>query len=440
MKQTASTSGGGSFPASAAGGASADDGPDLGRMGFFEFVLLISQITALVAFSIDAMLPTLGAISLDLGLADANDRQAVITYFVLGMSVSPLVFGVMADAIGRRPTLFVGFAIYMLGTLLCVLATDYALLLLGRVLSGLGAAAPRILALTIVRDRFEGRAMARVMSFVMTVFVLIPAFAPAIGLGLSELGGWRAVFGATFAFSVIVAIWAALRLPETLAVENRRPVTVSLVTGGLWTALSDRWVICWGLATGAVFGAFLAFLSSTQQLLEESYGLGSAFVIVFGFLAACVGLSSLINARLVMRLGMRRLVRIGGGSVAILSGVFLLASAVFAPGPDAHLPLWAFLIWAGPTFLSFGLVFGNLNALAMLPLGRLAGLGSAFVLTMSNIIAFTVATVIGLRFDGGPTAVMEGFLIANIAALVFGYLASGARSAALLANTPGSRP
>ncbi len=406
-------------------------------MGFVEFVLLISQITALVAFSIDAMLPTLGAISLDLGLENANDRQAVITYFILGMSFSPLVFGLMADAVGRRPTMFVGFGIYLIGTLLCIFASDFQMLLLGRVLAGLGAASPRILALTIVRDRFEGRAMAKVMSFVMTVFVLIPAFAPAIGLGLSELGGWRAVFGATFVFCLLVAIWAAFRLPETLAEENRRPVSVTLIREGLGSAFSDRWVVCWCIATGVVLGAFLGFLSSTQQLMEETYGLGSAFVLMFSLLAVCVGISSLVNARIVMQLGMRKLVRFGGAAVAALSAVFLLAGWLM---PGERLPLWAFMLWAGPSFFSFGLVFGNLNALAMMPLGKLAGLGSAFVLTIANTIGFVVATLVGLRFDGEPTAVIEGFLIANLVALAFGYFADTGRSAALLAANTATRP
>lgn len=406
--------------------------PDLGRMRFPEFVVLIAQIVAMVAVSIDAMLPTLGAISLDLGVEDPNDRQAVITMFILGMSVSPIVMGPIADSIGRRPVLFAGLGIYAVGTLICVFATSFDMLLAGRFLSGVGAAAPRILAMTIVRDRFSGRSMARVMSFVMTVFILVPALAPAIGLGLAELGGWRAVFWATFVFGMVVLVWSALRLPETLAPQNRRPAALKTVVGGVAQALSDRWVVGWTLATGCVFGAFLAFLSSTQQLLDETYGLGGGFVLVFAALAVTVGISSLINSQIVMRLGMRMLVRLSGSVVAAGSLVFLAVALM----DEERLPLWAFLIWCVPTFLSFGLTFGNLNALAMQPLGALAGLGAALVLSISNLIAFVGAEIVAMAFDGGPFTIVLAFLIANIAALLIGFWAETGRSAALLDATP----
>lgn len=380
---------------------------DAGPMGFGEFVALIALMVSIVAFAIDAMMPSLPEIGRDLALADANDRQLVISVFILGLGLSPILFGIAGDLYGRKPAILAGFALFGIGCVLSASAQSFEILLIGRALQGIGAAGPRTLAVSIVRDRFEGRAMARVMSFVMMTFIIVPALAPAVGLGIESLAGWRAVFVIFFAFAAVLSLWMLLRLPEThqnLAPPGARRPALGAAIRSIGTVLANRAALGYSVATGLIFSAFLSYLSAAEQILAEGYGLGDGFVVVFGSLALAVGFASLVNAALVMRLGMRRLAGLAFVGVTVWSGVFGLWYALAPPEGLA-----VFLLWAFPSFFCFGILFGNLNALAMQPLGAIAGVGAALVGSIANVLSVPIAIWIARLYDGAPTPIIIAF-------------------------------
>lgn len=392
--------------------------------GFAEFVAMMALTISLVALSIDLMLPSLPRIGADLTTPDPNDRQLVVAVFVLGLSLSPVPFGLAADAWGRKPAIAAGLGLFALGAAVAAAAQDFDALLAARLVQGLGAAAPRTLAVTIVRDRFEGREMARVMSFVMAVFVLVPALAPALGLGLERLAGWRAGFAALMATSALLLAWLSLRLPETLRPESRRPIRPSEALNGALRVLSNRFSMGHTLAIGLIFGAFLAYLGSAQQVLGEAYGLGDGFVYVFGALALSVGAAGQVNARLVRRLGMRPLARRALLGMTAASAI-LVAAGLFAPAPP-----WLFLSWATACFFCFGMASANLTALAMAPLGSIAGLGGALVNTASNLMATGIGVWIGGFYAGDGRPLALGFLVCGVGALTTMRWAEGGSPAA----------
>ena len=394
-------------------------------MGFAEFVVLMALTTSIVALSIDVMLPALPEIGRDLSAATENDRQLVVTAFFLGLSISPLVFGVAGDAFGRKPVVFVGLGLFILGCAVSAFATSFAAMLVGRVIQGVGAAAPRVLSVAIIRDRYEGRAMAQVLSLVMAVFIFVPVVAPTLGLGMLRLAEWRAIFLILLGLAGLILFWMALRLPETLAPGNRRPVSLSGVWHGVKATLSQRFVLGHVLATGFVFGAFTAYLSSAQQVLGEAYGLGDAFAPVFGALALAIGAAGLLNARLVMSIGMRRLSDRALVGLMAVSAVYLVADTVLgAP------PLWGFLAWCAPAFFCVGGLFANLNALAMEPLGRLAGTGAAVIQSISNFMGAGIGMLIARSYDGSAAPIVLGFALCGATAMICaGWARTGAREA-----------
>lgn len=390
----------------------AEDGR-VGRMGRFEFVALMGASMGMVAFSVDAMLPALPNIADELSLAHPNDRHFVVLAFILGLGLSALPFGLAADAFGRRRPFFVGLAIYAAGSAIAAAASSFELLLLGRLLQGVGAGGPRVLAVAVIRDRFEGRQMARILSFVMMIFILAPMIAPLFGLVIGELAGWRAIFAALFGLSLAALLWVYCRLPETLAGADRQALDRANVLGNLRFVLGNRESMLYVAALGCLFAAFLSYISSVQQLVGEAYGLGDWFIAVFSGLSAAIFAAAWVNAWLVERVGMRPLAMAALWSVIALSVVG--AATTFAVGRP---PLWAFLVWSAPSFFCVGVLFGNLNALAMRPLGRVAGLGASLTHSLSSLGAATGAAGIGRFYDGTPLVIQTSFVLCGLIALV----------------------
>jgi DHA1 family bicyclomycin/chloramphenicol resistance-like MFS transporter len=281
------------------------------------------------------------------------------------------------------------------------------MLLIGRLLQGVGASAPRAVILALVRDQYKGRTMARVMSFVMTVFILVPMIAPSMGQAILLLAGWRAIFGSFIMLAVITWIWFALRMPETLSLENRAPFSLRRIFDATHEIIRIRSAIGYTLSAGLVSGAFLGYLNSSQQIFQEQYALGERFPLYFGIISFSLGLASLVNTRLVMRFGMRFLVRwslyliIGLGTAGILM-------AVLTAGKP---PLWLMMAYIMSTFFCIGVLFGNQNSLAMEPLGHLAGIGAAVVGSLSTLISMPLGTIIGQRYNGTVTPLIAGILI-----------------------------
>ena len=399
--------------------------PEADRQGFVEFIAIMAMLIAMVAMSIDAILPALAPMGEELGVSAENDRQLAVSLFFLGLAVSQFAFGPVSDSFGRRRSIFLGLGIYLAGTVLCLMAQSWWVLIAGRIIQGIGAAGPRIVANAIIRDRFSGRMMARVTSFVMTVFILVPVFAPLIGQGFMLLGGWRAIIWFLGGFGLLALIWVALRLPETLPHEKRAPFRVGPILLSMREVFGNRVAMCCTLAMGCVFSSFLAFLSSSQQVLGEAYGLGVWFPLTFSALASVVGLSSALNSFLVMRFGMHRLSVIGIVGIGLASLCYALwFLAIGTP------PLWAALVWLTIAVGAIGIVFGNLNAMAMDPLGHVAGVAAGTVASIASLISVVFGTMIARSYDGTALPVALGFAACAAASLLFLHLARRDRDGA----------
>ena len=372
-----------------------------------EFVALIALLMSLVALSIDAMLPALPMIGADLGVLHRNDTQFVITAVFLGLGLGQILFGPLSDRIGRRAAIHAGLVLFMSGCLVSIFAPTFEVMIAGRVVQGIGVAAPRIVTMAMVRDQYEGRRMARLMSFAMAVFILVPIIAPALGQGILWLGGWRAIFATIFAIAAIALAWFSLRQPETLPADRRRPFSPRDIGAAVLEVLRTRAAFGYTLAAGCAFAPFLAYLSSAQQIFQEAYRTGPLFPLWFGVLAVSFGCASLLNGRLVMRHGMRRLSRAATLTSALVSVVTCGLAVAFEGLP----PFWLFVGYMLIVFFCIGLVFGNLNALAMRPLGHIAGVGAAVVASLSTFIAVPVGALVGHRFDGTMYPLIAAFAV-----------------------------
>ena len=372
-----------------------------------EFVPLIALLMSLVALAIDAMLPALPAIGRDLEAPRPNDVQFVITSLFLGLGLGQMLFGPLSDRIGRRPAIHAGLVLFMIGCLVSIFAPTFETMIVGRVLQGIGVAGPRIVTVALVRDQYEGRQMARLMSFAMAVFILVPTVAPALGQVILWLGSWRAIFTTFFAIAAIAFAWFALRQPETLPAERRRPFSVRAIGQAVGETLRIRAALGYTLATGFVFAPFVAYLSSAQQIFQEAYRTGALFPVYFGVLALAIGCASLVNGRLVVKHGMRRLSKAATVSIVLVSLVAWAGAFAFGGLP----PLWLFMAYLLAVFLCIGLLFGNLNALAMEPLGHIAGVGAAVVASLATFISVPLGALVGQSFDGTIYAQIGAFAV-----------------------------
>jgi len=374
---------------------------------FAEFVIIISLMMSLTALSIDAMLPALPKIGSDLAVQDANDRQLVVSVLFLGLAVGQVFFGPLSDKTGRKPAVYAGYTLFILGAILSIFAFSFPMMLIGRLLQGIGISAPRAVILALVRDRYEGRAMARVMSFVMTVFIFAPMIAPTLGQAILMFSGWRSIFGSFVLMALITLVWFALRMPETLAPELRAVFSLRRIMVASLEIVKNRTALGYTVSAGLMGGAFLGYLNSTQQIFQELYGLGDRFPLFFAVISFSLGLASFLNARLVMRFGMRFLVRWPLIVIVGLS-IFAFGVALLASGQP---PLWFLMVYLLLTFFCVGILFGNQNALAMEPLGHLAGIGAAVVGSLSTLIQMPLGTVIGQNYNGTIIPLISGITV-----------------------------
>ncbi len=382
--------------------------------GFSEFVILMALMISLVALSIDAMLPALPAIGRDLGVVRANSNQLVISLLILGMAIGQIFYGPFSDSFGRKPAIYAGCGLFILGCLLSIFASQFWLLLSGRVLQGLGAAGPRSVTLALVRDRYSGRQMARVMSIVMTVFILVPAIAPSLGQALLVLGSWRIIFAALLVLAAIALVWFYVRQPETLSPDKRIAFSWRRIGVAVGQILQNPNASGYTVASGLIFGAFLGYLNSAQQIFQVQYGLGDRFPLYFGVLALALGSASLLNSRLVVPFGMRTLTTVALLAISTISFFYLAVSSSLAGTP----PLWSLMIFLVATFFCTGILFGNLNALAMEPLGHIAGIGAAVVGSLSSLLSVPLGTWIGQSYNGTVLPLVSGYAAVSLACLL----------------------
>lgn len=370
-----------------------------------EFIILVALLTSLPALAIDAMLPAFKQIGLDLKVMHENDVQLIIPILFLGLSIGQLVFGPLSDSLGRKPLIYLGLGIFMLGSGISLFAQDFNYMLVGRFLQGLGAAAPRIISIAIVRDLYSGRAMAQIMSFTMMVFILVPAIAPLMGQGVLLFASWHAIFVAFLVIAAIITLWFGLRLDETLIPEKRREFSLANLWQATKEVLSNKVAMGYTLSSGLIFGAFMGYLNSSPQILQQQYGLGEQFPFYFGALALSLGAASFLNAKLVMKYGMKLLSTIAIRIFTLLALLFLVIAYLQQGQP----PLWQLMAYLLLSFFTVGLLFGNLNALAMEPLGHIAGIGASIVGSASSLFAIPLGTLIGQSYNGTIIPMTIGF-------------------------------
>ncbi len=380
------------------------------RLPLPEFVALLAMVFATVAFSIDAMLPALPVIAEALTPEAVNRAQLVVTAFMAGMGIGTLISGPISDAIGRKRMMTLGFLIYMVGAALAMAAGSLTLLLVARFIQGLGASGPRIAGQAMVRDLYEGREMARISSFVMMVFILVPAIAPSVGALIIHLSGWRGVFAAFILFGAVAMVWLNLRQPETLPPERRRPFRAATLRAGALEVLTHWQVVMITLVLSLGFGQMLALLSSAQQLFA-AYGRGAQFPIWFAVMALIGGTAGLLNARLVMRVGMRRMAR-AAYIMQIGSSTLFLLTLILGPLPEP----WRFVtffLWAQSVFFMAGITFGNLNAMALHQMGHIAGMAASVIAAVSTLLSVAIAVPVGLLFNGTALPAATATLICS---------------------------
>ena len=386
--------------------------PPRERMSVAEFTSLVALLTSLAALSIDAILPALPEITVNLGITDRNDAQLVIGLFLLGHTIGQLLFGPLSDAFGRKPVIVTGLALFLLGCFISVIAESFLILLLGRVLQGVGAAGPRTVSVSMVRDLYSGRSMARIMSISMSIFIIVPIIAPALGQAIMWIANWRYIFGTTILFGFLGLFWLLIRQPETLADEHRHPIRLTTLLNGFITVCQSRSALGYSLAMGTVFAAFVGYLSSVQQIFQDTFQVGKWFPYLFAVMALFIGAASFLNSRIVMQFGMQKIVKLAMGYSLVVSVTYLAVCLLL----DSD-GLIGFMLWGTFSFFGFGLCFGNLNALAMESLGHIAGLGAAVVGFFSSFSAILIGIPLGRAYDGSQLPLITGFTVMSMIGL-----------------------
>lgn len=384
-------------------------------MGFTEFVGFIAACMALNALAIDVMLPALPTLGADLGLANANHAQAVIAVYLLGMGVSQLFYGPLSDRFGRRPVLIGGLVVFALAGLLSALSTSFGTLLAARLLQGIGAGAPRVIAVSLARDKYSGPQMARVMSLAMMVFMAVPILAPALGQLILLVAPWRWTFGALVLAGGAVLAWALLRLQESLPLERRRAISPRAMLEAYRIIAGSRIAVGYMLAMGLVMGAHMGFVTSAQQIFVDVFHAGRSFPLLFALIALTMSVAAFTNSRLVHRFGMRRLSLTG---LLVLVGLNLLHLALSLSGLES-LPLFM-VLQAGSMFV-FGFLASNLNTLAMEPLGHVAGTASSVIGFFVTACAALIGLSVGQFFDGSVIPLTASYVVLGTLALLIAY-------------------
>jgi len=376
-----------------------------------EFIALAAFMMSVFALSIDITIPALALIGRDLAVANANDAQYIVSVLVLGMALGQIFYGPLSDSIGRKPSIYVGLALFSAGSIVSLVATDFPTMLAGRLLQGLGAAGPRIVIMALVRDQFAGPAMARIMSLVITVFVAVPMVAPFIGQGILFVATWRAIFVLLLISSLVVLVWFAIRQPETLAAEARRPFALRPIAAATREIFASRPALAYTIAAGFAFGAIFGYINSAQQIFQDLYRVGDYFPFYFSSLTIAVGAATLSNARLVAFVDLHRLCRYSAWAQAVLSIIYFAVTYACAGVP----PLWATMVYLAALFYCLGILFGNLNALAMAPMGHIAGIAASVIGTLSWLLTVVFGTLIGQSYDGTLLPLVGGFAVLSLA-------------------------
>jgi DHA1 family bicyclomycin/chloramphenicol resistance-like MFS transporter len=380
-------------------------------MGFPEFVLVIASIMALNPLAMDMMMPALPDIASAFHILSANRPQAVLSTFMAGFGIGQFVMGPLSDRFGRRPILIGGMALYCLASVFAIVTPSFETLLLARALQGLGTAATRVIATSIVRDCYAGRRMASVMSLAMMVFISVPIVAPSFGQAVRLMTQWRGIFVVLMLYGVLTLIWSALRMPETLPPSERKSLALGDVLAAFRHTLGNRQTLGYALAAGGVMGSLFAFVFSAQQIFTGVFGLGRNFTLVFAAIAAGTAIAGFVNAKFVGRIGMRAI------SHAALLGYVAVAGIIFTAAKLQVLPLPLFIALSSLTMFGFGLMVANFTAIAMEPQGHIAGTASSLYGSITTLVGIGIGAAIGQAYDGTLLPFASGFFLCTLATL-----------------------
>ncbi|MBD0436580.1 multidrug effflux MFS transporter [Acinetobacter baumannii] len=367
----------------------------------------MALLMSIVSFSIDAVLPALGEVGRVFELKNNNQTQWVIIGIFSGMTIGQLIAGPLSDAIGRKRILFTGIIIYFLGSLLCFTTQSFEWFLVGRFIQGIGVSGPYVASISIVRDKYSGAQMARIMSLIMMVFMVAPAIAPSLGQLIIHFFGWRDIFVLYMIYATVVGVWVALRLEETLLPENRLPMRLQAFQEGFKEVVSNKTTMSYLLCAGFCFGGFIGYLGTSQQIFMQQFGkTGQEFSAYFAVLAGVMGIASFTNSKIVMKFGMRPICINGFLGLCLISLIFLGIQLI-----GVTVAFWMFMLYACILFLLFGTLFGNLNAIAMEPMGHVAGMASAIIGAASSVLSLILASIIGQLYNGTLIPMTGGFVI-----------------------------
>lgn len=387
---------------------------------FAEFIALMALMTSMVALSIDMMLPALPAIGAEYGLGNDNDRQLIIVVFSISLGISQFFFGPLADRFGRKPVAMASLGIYVAASLLASFAPSFELLLVARALQAVGASGVRITTMAIVRDCFEGREMARVMSYIFTTFMIVPIVAPMVGQGILFIAEWHAIFLFLTVGTGLLAVWAALRLTETLDPLHRRALSFASFGRAAREIATTRVSAGYAIAITLFYSAMFSFIVSIQQVYDTIYGLGTWFAVAFAAHAVGMSVASFLNGRAVRQVGMRRM---SHGAMLSYIGFTL---ALFLWSRIETPPFWAAFALISGALLSFVLITGNFNSIAMQPLGHVAGTAASLIGTLTYTVGAVLGGLVGAAFDGtiGPLS-LALVAFSGLAALIVSYTERG---------------
>lgn len=395
-----------------------------------EFIILMASLMSIVALAIDAILPALEVIGNSVGTTDPTQNQLLITMIFLGLGCGQLIFGPLSDSIGRKPTIYIGFAVFVIASFVCVTTNSIEMMVFGRILQGIGLAAPRTISIAMVRDNFSGDYMAKIMSFIVAIFILVPVIAPALGKLLLDTFGWQSIFNSQLIFGLLIMIWLWRRQPETLHPENKIKLSTSLFISGTKEFLKFKTSVAFTLISGLITGSFMVYISASQEIFQNQYGLVDEFPFIFAALAISVGLATFLNGTLVLKYGMYRMVRTFMIVFTVVPVIYLLFFGA-STNPNVLILVMFFAI----QFFAIGFLFGNLRSLAMQPVGHIAGVGAAINGFVSTVMAVPIATYISNFVKDTASPLFVGFFICGICSLLILVILKKVLKSASLSTT-----
>tara|TARA_R110002111_G_scaffold7504_2_gene29790 strand:- start:46 stop:1251 length:1206 start_codon:yes stop_codon:yes gene_type:complete len=375
----------------------------------FEFIALMASLMSLVALSIDALLPALPEIGAAVGVVNANDNQLLITMIFLGLGFGQLIFGPLSDSFGRKRIVYFGFVVFFIASIICVTTKNFEIMILGRILQGVGLSSPRSLTLSMIRDSYSGDYMAKIISIVVMFFILVPVVAPTLGQFLINFFNWESIFYFNLIFGIIIMIWFSIRQPETLPKEKRLKLTPHLFIDGTKEFFKYKDAVAFTFVSGFITGSFMVYLSTSQQIFQEQYNLADMFPYIFASLAISVGLATFLNSQLVVKFGMYKIAFTSCIAYAIISVLYVI---IFSSGKNPS--IYVLISFFALQFFAVGFLFGNLRALAMQPLGHIAGIGAAINGFISTVLAVPIANYIGSFVKTSVLPLFIGFSVFGI--------------------------